>query len=247
MMAPLYSPSNLAERLNTPSGLTAAVAAVVALLQTTFTVIGTANGGLSAVIINDPLLAAAGLAAVVLGLLTLAIKAVTAPTSRNGWSVVAIVALLGGTVITAIAAFVFPTLPTGPVISASVVYGSPLRLDATITASGLGRQTPFDVEVQGLRQSRDLVFRPVSPVLYQGQSGPDRNGNVKVSLSVPIPQHKYSDVAVVAWSDNRQQPCSAYSKPRPEPPAQAGGQLLEGCVVIHIKGTSPTANSSKKS
>lgn len=217
---------------------------IVALLQAVLTAVGTNNGGLAALVISKPAWAYVGFGLVGVAVLVGALLAAF-PAGAAGHGVLrkalvgtAVVALVVGVATTAFAAIFAPAFPGEPSIAVSLNAGVPIRLHADIKASGISRSSMFHVQVEGLREvPQQTSYRVATPVLYQAQLGSDSAGNVAASLTIPIPAHKYSDVAVAAWTGDHPGPCAALVKAKTaKPDANARQQVPEGCVVLRIRG-----------
>ncbi|HEY2141052.1 MAG TPA: hypothetical protein VGG98_03200 [Solirubrobacteraceae bacterium] len=215
----------------------------VGLLQGVLTAVGATNGGLAALILNEPTLAWIGLALVVLAMLIIGVYAVFNGTG-TGWKVagtVGVIAIIGGLTVTGYAALVAPTLAAEPNIAASVTWGSPITLQATIKSSAVERDDVFHIEVDGLKEKQsDHSYVLSSPVLYQAQLGSDGSGDVNVSLTIPIPNDHYDDIGISAWSGEHAGPCGSLKQSKSTiPSGNTTSYARKGCVVVHLAGLPP--------
>jgi hypothetical protein len=210
----------------------------VASLQALLTALGASNGGLTAVLVNERIVAILGIGAVLLGF-AITLFALTLERGNRlrhrGISAGALCLVLGlfGT---AYAAIVAPSIAGKPKISVAVVPGKQLTYKASVKTTGLRRGTIFRIEVNGLRE-RGTTYQSVEPVLYQAQVGPDSSGEIDIPLEIPIPVGVYDDIGIQAWTGETHGPCDQLARERG----------ATGCVVVRVKGLgSPTAAATKR-
>jgi hypothetical protein len=214
--------------------------ATVGLLQAVLTAVGATNGGLTALILNEPELAWLGLALVVLAMAIIGVYAVFDGT--GGWwkaaGTIGVLAILGGLGVTGYAALAAPTLAAEPSIAASVTWGSPLKLQAAIKSSAVERNDVFHIEVDGLKEKKsDHSYILSVPVIYQAQLGSDGSGDVNVSLTIPVPNGHYDDVGISAWSGDHPGPCGSLEQAETTIPGGNTTRLSrKGCVVVRVAG-----------
>jgi hypothetical protein len=193
------------------SKVAAPLVALIGVLQATLTAVGAANGGLGSVILNKPLLAWVGLLLVLVAMVILAVYVILDPsddaekkqkgTVLNILAFLGTLAILGGVGITGYAALAQPALSGEPKVVASLKWGKPLVLEATVSATAVKRDDVFHLEVDGLvENTSDHSYKFVAPVIYQAQLGSDSSGNIDGTFTIPIPNHAYEDIGVSAWS-----------------------------------------------
>ncbi len=225
----------------------APLVALVGVLQATLTAVGAANGGLGSVILNKPTLAWFGLVLVLIAMAILAIYVIVDPdtdaekkdkaTTLRILAFLGTFAILGGVGVTGYAALAQPALSGEPKVVASMKWGTPLVLEAKVSATAVKRSEVFHLEVDGLDENRtDHSYRFVAPVIYQAQLGSDGSGNVDGTFTIPIPNHTYEDIGVSAWSGEHPGPCGSLQVART---AVAGGNTAyarKGCSVVRVRG-----------
>ncbi|HEY1450541.1 MAG TPA: hypothetical protein VGF47_06265, partial [Solirubrobacteraceae bacterium] len=142
------------------SKVAGALVALVGVLQTTLTAVGTANGGLGSVVLNEPLLAWLGLGLVVLAAVILVIYVTLGPSEGAAagggpavgwsWKLAAFgggAAIVGGIAVTAYAALAAPALSGEPTVIVSMTWGKPLTLNTTVKANAIKRDAVFHFQV----------------------------------------------------------------------------------------------------
>jgi hypothetical protein len=199
-------------------------------LEALLVALGAANGGLNRFLLNEPVLAFAGVVLVVLALLVggLLAAGVTPDRSVSLFQALGTIFLCVGLIVTGWAAIVAPAQSGDPTVSASLVSGVPLTLHATVTDSGISSGERFQVEVIGVNEKAQR-YVSVEPPLYHAVLGPDASGDINITIDMPIPR-KYDDVTIEAWTGETHILCGF-----PSTAYQAhSNPAHEGCIVMRL-------------
>jgi hypothetical protein len=222
-----------------------ALVALVGVLQATLTAVGASNGGLGSVVLNKPDLAWIGLLLVAVAMLMLGIYVIFDPSGSDRkkwrWRALALagtLAIMGGVGVTGYAALAEPALSGEPKVVASLTWGKPLVLTTTVKANAVTRNDVFHFEVDGLVENKtDHSYMFDAPVLYQAQLGSDGSGIIDSTFTIPIPNHRYEDIGVSAWSGEHPGPCGSLKNAKTTTASGNAKQFSrKGCSVIHVTG-----------
>jgi hypothetical protein len=154
---------------------------------------------------------------------------------------VALALLVAGFVIAALAAL--DHQPGRPLLTASVRTKPRSELTVTVRRDGLGSGDEMEVFVEGRiyytkkNNVSDTATRPPS-VLYRASFGPNQDGKVDLSFSVPLPQKpRYTAVLVQTWVPFH------FPTNKPEQTVGCGPQALNGpkYAAACVLATLPTA------
>jgi len=219
------------------------------VLQAALASVGVSNGGISAMIINDRVLAVIGLGAVLvaiaIGAFGLLLKGeVTKPLSIIGTAL-----LFVGIATTGWAALVSPALAKAPNVDVSLsrVEGS-LVLSAEIKASGIPQGQQYWVEIDAREyvaaESKDGAsgkYVPLGTPLYQQQLGADSQGNIDSTVTMPVPAGSYPAISIEAWAGAHPGPCGSLGVAgganlahSPETSSNLEQVGRSGCAVIRL-------------
>jgi hypothetical protein len=185
--------------------------AVVAVILTT---IGTLQGGLERLLLNQPWWTLFGLLLALAGVVSAFVAAYIV--RQHGWRVafvvLAVLLFIVGVVITvgfgtrSLSANERPGITTTASMSAD---GSALK--GQVTAFGVKAKDWIYLSAKGFQATSDE--QPASPVLlYQTRAGPNRNGKVDLSFEIPVALNRFDFVRIGATrandiGDERIDPC----------------------------------------
>jgi hypothetical protein len=232
------------------SKVASGLVALAGALQAGLTAVGIANGGLAAVVLNKHTLAWVGLGLVALAAAILVLYLAFGPSDEPGagggppvswpWKALTFVgggAIVGGVAVTAYAVLAVPAISGEPKVIASLTWGKPLVLNATVKANAVKRNEVFHVEVDGLKENNvAFSYKFIPPVLYQVQLGADGSGNVDENFSIPVPSHAYDDIGVSAWTGDSAGPCFALKKSESSVASGKPNLSRRGCSVVRVRG-----------
>jgi hypothetical protein len=250
----------------TPITTAGVLLAALASLQALLTALGVANGGISAVEINNRTLftlsVVAVLVAVVAGVLAQLLQTkrakgavASAKAQRAQWIRarllwIGVVALALGLSGTSYAAITTPSLESDPTVAITLDNGAVPQLRVSVSASGVPRKDTVEIAVARLKIGHDGLFVAVKPALYHAELGPKSDGSVSTTFSIPVPppSKRYSTIDVDAWTKGDRRVCG-FVAPQAKEPGSAQGPSLptvqttrlqnEGCAFVRLAGTHP--------